>query len=157
MKPIRSLLFLLCLAICSTHAWAGEDLIGVILVSDGGSVNNATSGYGSAGCATGPAGDRPSPNGAGACAQSFRLPTNAPLSIQCNTAAVIKTNAPQADAGDGVRVAIDQFFTTSTRVQGVNVGVTPDGGTYTGGVVAIAPIAGAASAECKVFGRTGAE
>ena len=140
------------LALLATAAWAGEDLMGVILVSDAGSVNNATTGYGSAGCAT-----RASVNGAGACAQSFRIPTSALISIQCNTAAMVKVNRPAADAGDGIRVAVDQFLTSSTAFGGVRVSLTPDGGTYAGGMVSIAPVAGAAQAECKVFDRSGVE
>ncbi len=139
------------LALVATAAWAGEDLLGRLYTTDGGPVNNATTGYGSAGCGGG------GPNGAPACRQAFRVPNmGAPISIQCSTAAVVKVNYAAVDAGDGVRLAADQFFTTSVKQQDATAAL-PDGGSYSGGLVSIAPVAGATAAECAVFVRTGKE
>lgn len=141
-------------------AWAGDTLLGVILVSDGGTVSNATTGYGSAGCAA----QGTSPGGAGACAQSFRIGCPMLISIQCkDQGAKVAVNQYTVDAGQGVTLAADQFLTDST---GSCVYVPPgtvaragvlDGGFYTGGVVAISPLAGAARAECNVYSRVGNE
>ncbi len=139
------------LTLCTTAAWAGEDLLGRLYTNDAGPVNNATTGYGSAGC--GSAGV----NGAPACAQAFRIPTlGAPISIQCTTAAVVKVNYAAVDAGDGIRLAADQLLTTTVQLNGA-VARLPDAGTYVGGLVSICPIAGALTAECAVFVRTGKE
>ncbi len=156
----KSILGVLLLA--ASVAWAGETFLGTILVSDGGSVSNATTGYGSAGCGTG-----------GACAQAFRVPTATPISIQAITACTVVVNSSFADAGNGVQLTAGQFFTSSTATTPVTVwpinpdggtinshgqwGGVPDGGTYTGGIVSIAPAAGAASAQVTVFSRLGNE
>ncbi len=146
-------------------AWAGETLLGVLLASDGGSVNNANTGYGSAGCA--PQG---SVNGAGACAQAFQVPASTPISIQCSTAASVKVNAPAVDAGDGIRVVADQFLTSSTATTSKFLGPSnlpdaglitsngvPDGGWYYGGLVSCSPIAGASTCRCNIYQRQGNE
>lgn len=134
------------LALLATSAWAGEQLLGVILVSDGGTANNASTGYGSAGCVVG-----------GACYQAFRVPAPSPLSVQCDQAASVVVNKALADAGEGIQVGALQFLTTSTAVTPCRVALLPDGGSYVGGCVAIAPAAGAASATCRVWSRQGNE
>ncbi len=113
-------------------------------------MNNATTGYGSAGCAR-------TTNGAAACPQAFVVPTSgAPISIQCSTAAFVKVNYAAVDAGDGVKLAADQFFTTTVATNPMRASLS-DGGTYSGGLVAICPVLGSTVAECGVFVRTGKE
>lgn len=152
----------------SLPAFAGDRLLGVILVTDGGTASNATTGYGSAGCA-----HEYDPAGAGACAQSFRIGANTLLSVQCkDQGAKFRANWYTVDAGQGITLAADQFLTTSV---GQSVYVPPgcngiqtdggpcfrpgvlDGGEYNGGVVSISPLAGAARAECNISQRTGNE
>lgn len=160
---------LLSVCLVASTAFAGDRLLGVLLVTDGGTVNNATTGYGSAGCSR-----QQDIMGAGACAQAFPIGTSALLSIQCkDQAAVFAANSSTVDAGTGVKLAADQFLTTSTGSSAITVwGLNPDGGSinthglpngmpdggsYTGGVVSIAPIAGATRAECNVNERAGNE
>lgn len=147
-KPFVVVALLLCLS-----AWAGERLLGVLLVTDAGIVSNQSTGYGSAGCNS-----AFSPGGAGACAQSFPIGVNTLLSVQCrDQGAIFKANWYAVDAGDGIRLAADQFFTTSTGTKAVIIPLLPDGGSYVGGVVSITPLAGAARAECAIYDRNGGE
>lgn len=141
-------------------ALAGDKLLGVILVSDGGTVSNATTGYGSAGCS-----HQTDPQGAGACFQAFPIGSSTLISIQCqDNSAMVVVNKSTTDAGEGILVSANQFLMSSTAVTPLTIrplasnnSGMPDGGIYTGGVVAIAPIAGAAGARCKVFSRQGNE
>lgn len=156
----------LLVALLAVSAWAGDELLGVILVTDGGTVSNATTGYGSPGCSK-----QTDPEGAGACAQAFPIGTGMLLSIQCkDQGALVRVNRFKVDAGDGARLATDQWFQTSTGTQAVSVGPLlwgdggtrtasgmPDGGTYLGGVVAIAPLPGLTRAECNINNRNGNE
>lgn len=161
MRKLAALSMLLAMS-----AWAGDRLLGVLLVTDGGTVSNATTGYLAAGCDT-----QTGPNGAGACPQAFPIGTNVLLSVQCkDQGALFKANAFTVDAGDGIRLAADQFFLSSTGSQSIIVGPrlwadagvrtyggVPDGGVYVGGVVAIAPLSGAARAECNIYQPSGTE
>lgn len=141
-------------------AVAGDRLLGVILVSDGGTVSNATTGYSSGGCSL-----QSGVQGAGACAQAFPIGVSTLLSIQCrDNSAMIAVNKATTDAGEGVKVAADQFLMSSTAATPVTIFALasnnsgmPDGGTYTGGVVSISPIAGASTARCAVWSRQGNE
>lgn len=154
------------LTLLATAAWAGDRLLGIILVTDGGTVSNATTGYGVAGCS-----HEYDPAGAESCPQAFRIGTSALLSIQCkDQGAKFQANTFRVDAGTGIALAVDQFFTTSTGSAAVTVGPLlwadagvrtangmQDGGTYIGGVVSICPLAGALRAECNVWQRNGNE
>lgn len=134
-------------------AFSGDRLLGVILTTDGGPVNNATTGYGSAGCSR-----ESDPGGAGACAQAFRIGNPALISIQCkDQGAVFITSRATVDAGIGIKLATDQFLTSSIGNEATIIPLLPDGGRYVGGVVAISPLAGASRAECNVFQRIGNE
>ncbi len=145
--------FLLGALLLSITAWAGDKLLGVVLVTDGGTVNNASTGYGSAGCAS----QTSLPSGAGACAQAFNIGTSILLSVQCkDQSAMFAANVPTVDAGQGIKLAADQFLTSSTGSSPITVSL-PDGGSYRGGLVAISPIAGGSRAECNIFQRTGNE
>lgn len=145
--------------LASSLAFPGDRLLGVILVTDGGTVSNATTGYGTAGCS-----HEYDPAGAGACPQAFRIGVNVKLTVQCkDQGAKFVANKYTTDAGEGTTLAADQFFTSST---GAAVTVPPgtastagllDGGTYSGGVVSIAPLAGAARAECNISQPNGNE
>lgn len=133
-------------------AFAGDRLLGVILVTDGGFGSNATTGYGpAAGAASGCCS---SANGRYACScpQAFAIGQNALLSVQCkDQGALFAANRSAVDAGEGIRLATDQFLTTSVGAP-MNVSL-PDGGLYTGGSVAIAPLPGATRADCNIYER----
>lgn len=139
-------------------AWAGEGgltlnspLLGRILASDGGTANNANTGYLTAGCST----------TEGSCDQAFPIPANQKITIQCDEAAIVAANRRWTDAGTGIALTAGQIFPTSTAAQSVTYfgigGRTDDAGTYTGGMVSIAPAVGASSARCRVYLRSGTE
>ena len=115
-------------------------LLGIILVSDGGTVSNVTTGYGSA----------PSTSGA----QAFSIPTSSKITVHCNAVAYVETADCGADGGRAMPLAADVLFPTST-----GAAITcrrADAGSYTGGVVAVAPQSGA-SVKCWVRPRLGTE
>lgn len=158
-----AVLLLLCLAVFASPfaplAFAGDRLLGVILVTDGGTASNATTGYGSAGCS-----HEYDPAGADACAQSFAIGPNQKLTVQCkDQGAKFSANRYATDAGQGVTLAADQFFPTSVGQSiFVPAGTAAiagllDGGTYTGAAVAISPLAGASRAECNIMAPDGKE
>ena len=122
-------------------AWAGERYLGSLLASDGGTVCNATTGYDSQ-----------------TFARAFRVPTSALLSVQCNHSCSIGVNVRGVDAGNGVHVVADQFFTTSTPSGAFTHSGLPDGGSYSGGAVCVAPTSVAAEVcMCRVWDRNGEE
>lgn len=134
-------------------ALAGEKLIGTLIVSDGGTVTNRTSGYTNYAC---PA------NTTGGC---FLLPVgvSAYISVQCDQASYVLTDVAGCDAGQCLKLAADQLLTTSVNtVKNLSAYViNSDGGaalaiTYNGGWIASAPVSGASSV-CRVFDRRGNE
>lgn len=139
-------LLVVCAAVVASgcsRAWAGEKrALGTLVVSDGGSTNNAETGY-----LDGVAGNR----------GAFRLETSTHYTIQCDTAAHFSTDTRNTDAGVGVKLAIDQAMPISTQTGPVVIKPTVDGGTYSGGLIAISATAGQTSAVCKVFPLAGNE
>ena len=128
------------LAFAPGVARAEGALLGIILVSDGGTVSNVTTGYGSAASSSG--------------AQAFIIPTSSKLTIQCDSAAYVETADCGADGGRAMRLTADQLFPTST-----GAALTcrrADAGSYTGGVVAVMP-SGGATVKCWVRPRLGTE
>jgi hypothetical protein len=133
-------------------AFAGEVLLGTLIVSDGGTVSNRTTGWTAYACPS---------NTTGGC---FVVQPLSKVSIQCNQAAYVITDLAGADAGTGVRLDADQFFQTSVNTNKTLTGhaYNSDGGTaghavtYTGGWVAAAPQSGA-SLSCRVWSRKGDE
>lgn len=154
MRAVK-LAVLWCITLSLSDAQAGERRLGTMIVSDAGTVNNATTGYGSAGCA-GTDDGVPGETTPGSCDQAFRIPTSAKITVQCDDAAFVAANARGVDAGTGMSVAIAEKLPTSTRPGNVKVAL-PDGGTYYGGVVSIAPAVGSVSARCRVYERDGRE
>lgn len=169
--PLGSLLRTLTLVavLVALSAWAGETFIGRLTVSDAGSISNATTGYGSAGCAS-----QSSPLGAGACAQAFPIGICAKLTIQAVGACCVSVNRASTDAGMCMLLADGEKFPTSvacaTSPLGplmvglsdggstmANVGGMPDGGTYNGALVSITPPAGSTTCSANVFTRSGTE
>lgn len=120
-------------------AYAGERYLGSLLASDGGTVCNSTTGYDSQ-----------------TFARAFAIPTSALLSIQCGHACSIGVNVRGVDAGNGVHVAVDQFFTTSTPSGKFTHSLIPDGGSYSGGAVCVAPTF-TDVCMCRVWDRNGEE
>lgn len=127
------------LALIGLSAWAGETLLGTIVVSDGGTASNRTTGT------------------------TFVVSPLSKISIQCDQAGFVLTDVPGCDAGKCVEVASKQFFATSvnTNKTFTSCAYNADAGctavTYTGGYVAAAPASGAASMVCRVFSRNGLE
>lgn len=142
MKSLATVVLLLAFT-----AWAGEHYIGRIVVSDGGTVNNATTGYDSPGCAysTTPGGP------ACSAASAFPIGVNTKLTLRCSEACCVSLDRSSTDGGICLEVAAGEKFPTSTQTTGV-VSALPDGGTYVGGLVAITGVCG-----CKVFTRSGTE
>ena len=128
------------LALAPGVARAESALLGIILVSDAGTVSNVTTGYGSSASTSG--------------AQAFIIPTNAQITTQCDSAVYYDSADCGVDGGRGIRLAADQLYPDST-----GAGITcrrADAGTYVGGVVAIQPVSGA-TAKCWVRPRRGTE
>lgn len=123
-------------------AHAGEpNNLGCIFVADGGSSNNATTGYGLA-----------SP-----LVAAFDLGTNQPITLQClaGPCSVAVGNAA-TDAGRGLWMADKEKITSSLGSLAVTT-FRADGGVYTGGIVSVAQASGATSAQLCVFSRNGNE
>ena len=144
-------LFAVGAALLALSAWAGETFMGRIYVSDAGTVSNATTGYGSAGCAS-----QTSPTGAGACDQAFPLGSNLKLTIQCDSACGVSVNRGTTDAGIAMALSAAEKFPTSLATTNFTTAL-PDAGSYTGGLVSISPTPGSATCRCNVFTRSGTE
>lgn len=128
----------------SPTVWAGEHCYGIILSSDAGSVSNATTGYGSAGC--------PEPCD---CAKAFDLPAGAKITLQSDQAAIVATDR-HVDAGNGLALTAGQIFPSSTSAVATIIGL-PDGGKYVGGVVSVTAVPGSSLVRMRVFVRNGNE
>lgn len=129
-------------------ALAEEQLIGRIQSTDGGSVCNYSTGYNQTGCIQGEA-----------CAQAFALPSgNKLITVHCDNGAAVSVSRSGTDAGIGVPVASRQLFFTDTG-KTIRIAATPDGGTYSGAVVCIAPLPENTSVNltCNVDNRNGLE
>lgn len=136
---------LIAVLFCSA-AFAQEVQIGRIYVTDGGTGSNVNTGYLSAGC-----------NDGETCAKAFPLSSKQKITIQCfgSSGAVVAVNRATNDAGIGLELAVLEKLPTAT---GKNVTVIrPDGGTYTGAIVTISPVAGQGNADCRVHVRSGEE
>lgn len=139
---LASLLF------ATAAAWAGEHCIGLITVSDGGSVSNATTGYGTVACAT-------SESNACGCAQAFSIGLNQKLTIQSDLAVIFGADYA-VDAGNGLVLPAAQIFPTSTSPVKQRAPL-PDAGAYWGGLVWCTQANGAAATTCRVMTRNGNE
>lgn len=145
--PLRKhfLLYLaLSLVSLSPAVWAGERCYGIILSTDGGSVSNATTGYGTAGCA------EPCD-----CAKAFNLPAGAKITLQSDQAAIVATDR-HVDAGNGLALTAGQILPTSTSAVPTTIDL-PDGGKYAGGVVSVTAAPGSSLVRMRVFVRNGNE
>ncbi len=134
---MRAFLAVVCLA-CAT-ALAGEFYKGTIRVDDAGTMSNFDTGYF----------DSTAPN------SSFALKGNSKITLQCDQAAWVTSERKSCDAGNCLKVAADEKFPTSTNALTL-VSPTMDGGSYSGGVVGVAPVSGVVLT-CRVFERTGTE
>ncbi len=152
MKKI--LVGLLLLGAVAVHA---EDWIGTIIVTDGGTSSNRTTGY--------------TNSNYGISTKAFSVPApNGKISIQCDEDAWVCTNRAGCDAGVGVAITAGQLFPTTTVAQSTQSGqsMNPDAGvgqasgftvTYYGGHVSIAPnnTDAGCTAVCRVYTRSGNE
>lgn len=117
--------------VCVESAFAGEQYLGTIAVTDAGSVNNGTT------------------------ATPFYVNPQALLTIQCDTAADVITDEVAVDAGTGVYLGATYLFSTSNN--GPHNLTYRDGGTLGNqGIVAAKPN-GSAATNCKVFTVKGNE
>ena len=142
------------LVLLATAAWAGEKLLGKLVVNDGGTTSNRCSGY-SGYAATG----------------AFVVPVLAKITIQCDSDAYVLTDAAGCDAGQCIKLTAGTLFPTSVNVsKTLSCGAfNSDGGvaaanslnvSYTGGHVAMSPLESAAAGAittCRVFSRAGTE
>jgi len=117
---MRHLLLAACLI--ASPALAGEKYIGTLVATS--SVNNSTT------------------------ATPFAVPSNQKLSVQCDAVAYIlicsTTTGCTATSTNGVKVAADALFTTSTPS-------TTTGSAY------VAALSSSGTANCRVFTRSGTE
>lgn len=126
-------------ALVAGAVWAGETLLGTIVVSDGGTASNRTTGT------------------------TFIVAPLTKISVQCDQAGFVLNDVPGCDAGTCIEVASKQFFTSSINASKTytSCAYNADAGctsvTYTGGWIAAAPASAAASMVCRVFSRNGGE
>lgn len=130
------------LALLPGDAHAGEpNAFGCIFVADGGSSNNATTGY----------------TLANTNIQAFDIGTSTLLTLQCSRGPChVAVGAAVTDAGRGLYMAANEKITSSTGSSPV-VTLKGDAGAYRGGIVSVAQGAGAVAAEVCVFPRSGTE
>lgn len=140
-------------------AWAGETLLGVIVVTDGGTGTNKTAGATAAAPTTFINGTR--------CNAGFDIGPNAKLTVQTDEGCFVGANVTGCDAGQCLSLAANEKFPTSV---GPNISMTGsawnwDGGSqstpcvvtaYTGWI-AVSPPLGGAACHAKVFQRSGTE
>lgn len=126
-------------------AWAGDIQLGIIMVTDAGTTNNANTGYGWAFCGTEPS-----------CAQAFPIVANDLVTLQAITACVVAVDRVTNDAGIGLELAAGEKITSS---MGGNIRsyTKADGGTYSGAIISVAPAPGSATCSLKVSKRKGNE
>ncbi len=142
------------LVVCvGSAAFAGEVLIGTLIVTDGGQTTNRTVGR---------------LNATGTALQTFEVPL-AKITIQCDQASQCLTDVQGCDAGVCMRLAADEKFPTSVNTAKTFTAKawTWDGGsqalasnptvTYTGGWVSCGPVTGGEVSYCRVYSRTGNE
>lgn len=142
--PLRN--FVLLAALLAVSAFAGETFLGRIYVSDGGTVSNASTGYGSAGCSR-----QQDVAGAGACDQAFPLGTGIKLLIQSpDSDCCVSTNRATTDAGICFRITANQMLPVSLS-NSPQPAALPDGGSYNLGLISIAPPPGSAACRLNVF------
>lgn len=123
-------------------AYAGEgNALGCIFVADGGSSNNATTGY----------------TLANQNIRAFDIGTSALLTLECARGPChVAVGVTNTDAGRGLYMAANEKITSSTGSAGVPT-TKGDGGVYNKGIIAVAQGAGATAAELCVFERLGNE
>ena len=112
-------------------SFAGEQLLGTI-TSGGTSVTNATT------------------------AVSFNIPPMSKLTVQCDAAAYIATDATTVTTANGLKLATDVALPTSVG-NGASTILPADGGTTARVSARIAVISSSGTANCKVFERSGRE
>lgn len=117
---MRRLLFALCLA--ASPALAGERYLGTIVATT--TKNNTDT------------------------ATPFGIPAGAKLSVQCDATAYVlvcaSTASCSATTTNGIKVAADQLFTTSTPSSSAGAGY-------------VAALSASGTANCRVFERSGTE
>lgn len=124
-------LFFVAAVLAASLSFAGEQLLGTI-TSGGTSVTNATT------------------------AVSFNIPPMSKLTVQCDAASYIATDATTVTTASGLKLATDVALPTS--VGNASPIILPaDGGTTARTSARIAVISSSGTANCKVFERSGRE
>lgn len=124
-----------------SHAVESSDSqIGIIWVNDSGTSSNATTGYLKAGCSD------PS------CGKAFVMKAPLNVSLQALTACVVAVDRTTNDAGIGIEMSAGQLLDTSLKNNFTDVW-QPDGGTYNGALISIAPAPGNLTCILKVNAR----
>lgn len=126
-------------ALAAIVCYAGEIRLGTIVVTDGGTATNRTTGT------------------------TFVVPTNSKISIHTDEACFVGVGVSGCDAGMCIPLTANQLFPTSTNAAKTLTGCAynVDAGctavTYTGGWVAVSPPSGGANCHGYVYARTGQE
>ncbi len=168
------------LAFAPAIAHAGEDLLGTIFVTDGGTASNVTTTLPDAGRLLDGGLQSAADGGANPTrwfSAAFPIPAYARLSVQCRDNAHVGVNVesctPPANSTSRStcpRVSAEVLFPTSVNtitknrsVSCIQPNLLADGGvdtqtcTILGGVVSVAPADGGVSAVCDVYTRDGRE
>ncbi len=149
------------IVLVASAAWAGEVLLGVIVVTDGGTGSNRTAGAAAAAPTTFL--DRTK------CNAGFAVNSLDKVTIQTDEGCYVATDVSGCDAGMCLLLAANEKFPTSINTSKTFTAYAYnwDGGsqavsatcavTYTGGWISVAPPVGGAACHAKVFYRTGKE
>lgn len=149
-------LLLVAVSLLVATSFAGEKLLGTIVVTDGGTASNRTTGWTAYACPS---------NVNGGC---FGIGSPTIISVQCDQDCLVCTDMAGCDAGTGVKLGAQQLLPTSTG-QAVYLSgraYNSDGGTtgtlvsYTGGWVSVAPWStdgGGSTVYARVYQRNGQE
>ncbi len=153
---------------CSS-AWAGEVLLGVVVVTDAGTGTNFTAGAPAATPTTFIQGNKSST--LAGCVTGFPIPTGSAgkITIQTDEGCLVITDAAGCDAGNCIALTAGQIFPTSVNTDKTLTGYAWnwDGGAATqaaacvvrttGGWVAVAPPVGGAACHARIYLRNDKE
>lgn len=133
---------------CVGSARAEYPLLGTIVVTDGGTASNRTTGY-----------------AAYACGGCFTLNSLDKITVQTDEGCYVCNGLAGCDAGTGVYIAANEKYSDAMNANSTQTGkaYNSDGGTagvsvtYTGGWYSVAPPLGGSSCHAKFRLRSGKE
>lgn len=149
----RLLLLAAAVAALAMPAHAGEQLIGRIVVSDGGTATNRTTNWAAYTCAR-------FTEASGGCFEY-----SGKITIQTDEGCYVGTDRAGCDAGTCMKLAVDEKLPTSCstpknltgKAFNSDAGTAGHEVTYYGCWVAVSPPIGGATCNAKIFSRTGTE